>query len=288
MTTELQIDRNLEIMVTKEEVTVLRNISLSKMVNKRSALPAVLLIYVTCGHARVRYDEGILNWKKNNIACILPMHPMEITECSEDFNATVVVMSERFLEELKQNSFSHDYQKYHFTPIFAVKAEQTAAVESIINTVVTICSLKPAESPFRHELLISQAVIGHELLNVCQHRQGIQPQWVNRDAEIFNQFCELLAANYRTSREVRYYADLLYLSPKYFSNVIRQTTGMSANKWIDNYVEAQAKRILLTRTDITIQEIGYLLGFPEPASFIHFFKRTTGMTPKEFRNSKKI
>ena len=130
-------------------------------------------------------------------------------------------------------------------------------------------------------------VIGYELLNICQRRQGIISQWTNRNAEIFNHFSELLAANFRTSREVNFYANLLYLSPKYFSNVIRQVTGFSAGHWIDEYVTAQAKRIMLTRSDITIQEISFRLGFPEPASFIHFFKRTTGITPKEFRNSKK-
>ena len=287
MAAELQIDRNLEIIVTKEKVTVLRDVSLTKMQNKRTILPAVLLLDITRGYARVQYDDTILLWEESNIACIMPGHAIEILECSEDITATAIVMSEDFLEDLKMNSFSHDYQKYHFSPVFTTTPEQSGAVEHIIYTIQTICDLQPYESPYRYELLISQMVIGYELLNICQRRQGIISQWTNRNAEIFNHFSELLAANFRTSREVNFYANLLYLSPKYFSNVIRQVTGFSAGHWIDEYVTAQAKRIMLTRSDITIQEISFRLGFPEPASFIHFFKRTTGITPKEFRNSKK-
>lgn len=177
MAAELQIDRNLEIIVTKEKVTVLRDVSLTKMQNKRTILPAVLLLDITRGYARVQYDETILLWEESNIACIMPGHAIEILECSEDITATAIVMSEDFLEDLKMNSFSHDYQKYHFSPVFTTTPEQSGAVEHIIYTIQTICDLQPYESPYRYELLISQMVIGHELLNICQRRQGIISQW---------------------------------------------------------------------------------------------------------------
>jgi len=59
--------------------------------------------------------------------------------------------------------------------------------------------------------------------------------------------------------------------------------------------EGQSYRDLLNRikTDfakqqlqggaLSISEIGYLLGYTEPAAFIRFFKKQTGLTPKEFR-----
>ena len=46
----------------------------------------------------------------------------------------------------------------------------------------------------------------------------------------------------------------------------------------------EIKRLLL-RTDYDISEIAYKLGFNELSYFSRFFKRNTGMTPIEFRQS---
>jgi AraC-like DNA-binding protein len=92
--------------------------------------------------------------------------------------------------------------------------------------------------------------------------------------------------HYRESREVKYYADLLNLTPKYLSKVISSATdGLTPAKWIEQYVTAQAKRLIETQVTPTLQETAYMLGFSEPTSFYRYFKRVTGMTAKEYRNS---
>ncbi len=91
--------------------------------------------------------------------------------------------------------------------------------------------------------------------------------------------------HYRESREVKYYAGLLNLTPKHLSKVIRTVTnGLSPVKWIEQYVVAQAKRLIETRATPTLQETAFLLGFSEPTSFYRFFKRVAGMTAKQYRD----
>ncbi|MEO7490508.1 MAG: helix-turn-helix domain-containing protein, partial [Ferruginibacter sp.] len=41
---------------------------------------------------------------------------------------------------------------------------------------------------------------------------------------------------------------------------------------------------LLKHTDWNVSEIGYCLGFEEPAHFNHFFKKLTSTTPTAFRS----
>ena len=88
--------------------------------------------------------------------------------------------------------------------------------------------------------------------------------------------------HYRESREVKYYAALMNLSPKYFSKIITEAAGMSPADWIEQYVVAQAKLMLHTQP-FTIKETAFRLGFDESASFCRFFKRVTGLTPQQFR-----
>ena len=45
------------------------------------------------------------------------------------------------------------------------------------------------------------------------------------------------------------------------------------------------KRLIETHATQTLQETAYMLGFSEPTSFYRYFKRVTGMTAKEYRES---
>ena len=127
--------------------------------------------------------------------------------------------------------------------------------------------------------------VGYEFLNYYRHDQD--RQWAeNRHADIFSRFCNLVVKHYRESREVKYYADLLNLTPKHLSKVVRSATnGLSPLRWIEQYVTAQAKHLIEARATQTLQEIAYMLGFTEPTSFYRYFKRVTGMTAKQYRDS---
>jgi len=101
---------------------------------------------------------------------------------------------------------------------------------------------------------------------------------------LLKQFCDLVVAHYRESREVQYYADLMNLTPKQLAKVIRAATGGTApSEWIEQYVITQAKQMMEFRPSASLTEIAYTLGFSEPSAFFRYFKRSTGMTAKEYR-----
>jgi AraC-like DNA-binding protein len=81
-----------------------------------------------------------------------------------------------------------------------------------------------------------------------------------------------------------FYARICCLSPKHFSEIIKKDTGICPKGWITNFLTARAKVLLDSREDHTIQQISNLLGFGEQSSFARFFKKETGMTPKEYRS----
>ena len=65
---------------------------------------------------------------------------------------------------------------------------------------------------------------------------------------------------------------------------IRETSGESAPYWIDQYVILEAKQ-LLKHSDCGIKEIADELNFPNSSFFFKYFKKHTGMTPNQYRNS---
>ncbi|PUZ29413.1 AraC family transcriptional regulator [Chitinophaga parva] len=83
---------------------------------------------------------------------------------------------------------------------------------------------------------------------------------------------------------VKYFADALHLSPGYLSRLLKSLTGQSTKQFITNKIIELAKEKLST-TNLTMNEIAYMLGFEHPQSFGKLFKMQTRMSPLEFRQS---
>ena len=102
--------------------------------------------------------------------------------------------------------------------------------------------------------------------------------------ELLNKYKDMIDKNFMRERQVQSYAAQLGISSNYLNVLTRKHLGKSALNMINDRVMLEIKRLLL-RTDYDISEIAYKLGFNELSYFSRFFKRNTGMTPIEFRQS---
>lgn len=82
---------------------------------------------------------------------------------------------------------------------------------------------------------------------------------------------------------VQYCADHLCLSPNYFGDLIKKTTGDNARNYIYRYVIQLAKNELASGTPVT--QVAYEIGFDYPQHFTRMFRQQTGMTPSEYCKS---
>jgi len=78
-------------------------------------------------------------------------------------------------------------------------------------------------------------------------------------------------------------AALIYLSPKYFSRVFKEISGVGFNDYKLDVKLKKAKE-LLSASGYNIDEIAYKIGYENPESFIRIFKKNTSFTPTEYRN----
>ena len=70
------------------------------------------------------------------------------------------------------------------------------------------------------------------------------------------------------------------MSPSYLSDVIKRTTGDTANHYIKRYVIQIAKNKLVS--GMNSSEVAYSLGFEYPQHFARTFKKMTGKTPTNY------
>jgi len=101
----------------------------------------------------------------------------------------------------------------------------------------------------------------------------------------FVRFKQQITEKYKELKQVKAYAVLLHITPLHLNEVVKETTGFSASHWINQEILLEAKRMLYY-TSLDVKEIAYVLGYDDHAYFSRFFKKHTGMTALEFRNSK--
>ena len=107
---------------------------------------------------------------------------------------------------------------------------------------------------------------------------------LSRRAGYVKEFLHLVNLHHRQERGVAFYASKLFISAKYLSLIIKESTGRSAAEWIDDYVILEAKN-LLRFSGKNVQQIAYELNFSNQSSFGKYFKHLTGMSPTKFQRS---
>ena len=84
-----------------------------------------------------------------------------------------------------------------------------------------------------------------------------------------------------TTREL---ADYLGLNTSYLSKLFAKETGTNIKDFITR-AKVNTAQNMLKNSDFSYLDIALSLGFSTQSSFISIFKKQTGMTPKEYRNT---
>lgn len=107
---------------------------------------------------------------------------------------------------------------------------------------------------------------------------------VGHKDETFIHLIGLIEENFRSQRGVEFYADKLCLSPKYLSNLSKSVSGYTVQELVFKAIIREAIS-LLKNTQKTVLEISEELNFPNASYFGTFFRKQTGMSPMQMRNS---
>jgi AraC family transcriptional activator of pobA len=125
------------------------------------------------------------------------------------------------------------------------------------------------------------------LLIECNNICSINPIETDIDSSgdsLIRKFKESVDTNYRVEHSTSYYANELHITADHLNRTVKSKIGKTAKEYIQTRIITEAKRLLYF-TALSNKEIGYELGFNEPANFSAFFKKCTLLSPSNFKKN---
>jgi AraC family transcriptional regulator, 4-hydroxyphenylacetate 3-monooxygenase operon regulatory protein len=102
------------------------------------------------------------------------------------------------------------------------------------------------------------------------------------DLRMFLRFCDLVDARYREHGTLTDYARYLNVTEARLNDICRRISNQSSKELIHDRLFQEARRLLLFSA-VPVNEIGYQLGFTDPAYFSRFFSKRANVPPSRFR-----
>lgn len=121
-----------------------------------------------------------------------------------------------------------------------------------------------------------------ECNNLCAINP-IESQMDHSGDNLIRNFKALVDQHFRTNHSTNFYADLLNITSDHLNRTVKSKIGKTSKEYIQSRIITEAKRLLFF-SDLSSKEVGYELGFNEPANFSAFFKKHVNISPSNFKN----
>ena len=249
-------------------------------------LQGIILILIEKGSCSIEVNMATYDLRNGGVFVAFPGQIIHILQMSNDFKPLCIACSIDMMNDLSsqvkdslkliQLVKQSPYQQKKSDDFEQIKKSFKHLQEKIEAT---------KNNQYRYQIIKNLVLsIAFECIDFIIEK-NLAYHGSNRKKALFNAFLRNVEENHRKEHSVKYYADELFVTPKYLSFVINEMSGKSPKQWIDDYGALDAK-VLLQSTEKDIQQISDELNFIDVGFFGKFFKRMTGMTPKAFREKK--
>lgn len=238
------------------------------------------LIFVRRGHGVVLADGGRSQYRPPAIV-LVPAGTVHGFEFEPGTHGYVISVSVELLGDLAQREPA-------VAALFAQPAVMEAHADDLhatdLGRSVRMLAREFARPDARDGLTLHgwlEVLLGN-LLRVIRLPPNPADPLVGQRRQLMTRFSELLEQRFRDHQTVSDFARALHVSESRLRSVCLASTGQSPIQLIHARILLEAKR-QLHYSDHAVREIGYALGFQDPAYFTRFFSRLTGESPRAFR-----
>ncbi len=242
----------------------------------------IIIIFVSQGVTHLEIDFTTYELKKNSILSIVPKSTIKCIDQSDDFRCSFFSFDREFAIDAiprPEPAYMDFIRSY---PLGILPEERSKIIHAGIGNVAYFLY----ENEGKHRGLIARNIIQGILLEIYDVIKAKflenKKKVIDRQNELFMQFIHLVYEHGDKEREVAFYADKLCITTRYLASIMRHIAHETPKEIIDRHCIQEIKTRLRITND-TLQSIALQLNFPDQSFFTRYFKKYTGMTPKEFR-----
>lgn len=240
------------------------------------------LIFVQQAKGKHLIDFQEFQLEGKQIYFISPGQVHQIIEEEKSYGYALVFSNEFLAENNIPLSFIQNLKLFNAfgdnPPLLLNELEQ----ELLLKYFEEIWALKQSDIDFKLQAIGSLLkLILIRCNNVCTLPK-IEAEHLDSKSLLLKRFKELVEEHFAQWHTIQEYAKNLNISADHLNRVVKSLTGKTAKEHLQDRLLLAAKRLLFF-SEQSAKEIGYTLGFSEPANFSAFFKKNARQSPTEFR-----
>lgn len=241
----------------------------------------------TAGTAVVELFDRSSRIRPGDLVVILPLQFASLRDRSDDFSMRFFkVEREMFLDIMsgvcRITPDFYFYMRKHFC--FHITEEQIGQYHNWCDSLNFRVRNKKAEYRRETAIHLLRTFFWDLYVDYLEEPDGQKAYHFTHKEQLIFKFSMLVIEHYKKVREVSFYAEKLCITPKYLTLIASQVTGRSARECISDFVILEMKA-LLRNANLDIKELVKRLGFRNQSALSRYFRRLTGMSPSEYRDS---
>jgi len=230
----------------------------------------VELVLVAKGRVLLNLDGRDMILKEGDLSVIFPgqIHSYK----SEDANSLlkIIIFNPFILKD-----FSKDFEHLH--------PQNPIIISENIDSIIYTAFDRLHNSKIPDDISVMTAWINLIIALIIKDLNLIKNSDIG-EFDLLYKIIEYLSYNYKNPLSLGILARELHVNKYYLSHTFSNKLNMSFTEYL-NRIRTDHAMQLLSSTDDSIEEIGYLSGFETQRTFNRVFKQNTGFTPKKYRSN---
>ncbi len=258
-----------------------------KPMNEYLKTPSFMFFFIRKGSVSIDVNGQMLNTSAQFAVTMTKNQAYSVKEVSDDYQYFAIEIDDSIIDEAKID-LDINFGLLHIEKQGCIVDHLSENMFNYLEHLYfnMLYWAKKAEHPYKHLILKHFANIiliekVNDLNNYNDEQIADNKTAISRQHVIFQNFIKLLEQHADKHRDVKFYASELGVTPKYLSAVTHVYTGKSAISSIEDFVINKVKTIMGERA-YSIQQICRLMNFNSQSFFGRYFKRITGMSPREY------